>query len=370
MSITKNIPDASISTGIAQTAVSVRDVKKRFSSFTALHGITVDIAKGEFFSLLGPSGCGKTTLMRIIGGFEAPTSGGLEINGKSVLHLAPHSRPTNMVFQSLALFPHMNVRENIAFGLKIARVPSAEIKRRVDHFLEVTHLSRFADRAVTSLSGGQQQRVAIARALVNEPEVLLLDEPLSALDSKLRGEMQVELRRIQRIVGSTFIFVTHDQAEAMSMSDRIAVMSEGKIQQVGSPEELYGSPKNRFVAHFIGHSNLFDGKVGSDSASIVTPHFVVDSAPCSLSPESSATATLRYEDAEIHPVRPTDLSSIEVKVVVRSFHGTFVRVQCETAQGIELTADLPAANADFSPGMNVWFAWRRDKVRILPGEAN
>lgn len=353
--------------GEVPVAVSVRAVEKEFKTFKALHGVSLDIGKGEFFSLLGPSGCGKTTLMRIIGGFEAPTAGDVQINGQSVVHLAPHSRPTNMVFQSLALFPHLNVRDNIAFGLKIAGLPKEEIARRVDRFLKVIHLERFADRPVTALSGGQQQRVAIARALVNEPEVLLLDEPLSALDSKLREEMQVELRRIQKLVGSTFIFVTHDQAEAMSMSDRIAVMSEGHVQQVGTPEELYSRPKNRFVAHFIGHSNLIDGVMGEDGASVETPAFTVKGAPAQIFRGYDVTGTLRFEDARVLPEVPAGAESLPVTVIGQSFHGAFLRVQCQTAEGLELTADMPPAQVSTPTGSTAFFVWEREKLRILLG---
>jgi len=240
--------------------VELVDVTKRFGEVVAVDHVSFSIEKGEFFSLLGPSGCGKTTTLRIIAGFEEPDEGEVYIKGESMKGVPPNKRPTNMVFQNLALFPHMNVYDNIAFGLKLKKLPKSEIDKKVKEVLELVHLPGYEKRWIKQLSGGEQQRVAIARALVNEPEVLLLDEPLGPLDLKLREEMILELKRIQREVKTTFIYVTHDQGEALTMSDKIAVMNKGRIIQIGSPLELYERPSSPFVADFVGRSNLIRGK--------------------------------------------------------------------------------------------------------------
>lgn len=242
-------------------AVQVRDVNKRFGSFTALQGINLSIHDNEFFTLLGPSGCGKTTLLRMIAGFEATSEGAIFLYGEEIERLPPHERPVNTVFQSYALFPHMTVAENIGFGLKMLDWSSTEQKSRVAEMIRMVRLQEFAERKPQQLSGGQQQRVALARAMAPRPKVLLLDEPLSALDLKLRQQMRAELKQIQRQTGITFVFVTHDQEEALSMSDRVAVMSAGAIQQIGTPTEIYEDPINRFVAGFIGETNLLEAVV-------------------------------------------------------------------------------------------------------------
>jgi spermidine/putrescine transport system ATP-binding protein len=236
-------------------------VTKRFGSVVAVDGISVEIRKGEFFSMLGPSGCGKTTTLRMIGGFELPDEGLIELGGANVAGLPPHRRDVNTVFQSYALFPHLNVFDNVAYGLRRKKVDREEIRGRVKRILELVDLPGFEGRRTSQLSGGQQQRVALARALVNEPRVLLLDEPLGALDLKLRKQMQLELKGIQHEIGITFIYVTHDQEEAMTMSDRIAVMRAGRIEQIGPPEAVYERPATEFVASFLGASNLLEGSV-------------------------------------------------------------------------------------------------------------
>jgi len=250
--------------------IELRDVRKSFGTFNALKGINAIIHEGEFFSLLGPSGCGKTTLLRMIAGFEPPTSGEIMIDGKSMDGIAANARPTNMVFQSYAIFPHLDVAGNVGYGLKTKKMPKADINREVDQALAMVDLAGFGDRAAHELSGGQRQRVALARALVMRPKVILLDEPLSALDKKLRDQMQVELRELQKTLGVTFILVTHDQEEALIMSDRIAVMFEGEIAQLASPEELYRRPATRRVASFIGVMNFLDASLDSSNASGVT----------------------------------------------------------------------------------------------------
>ena len=244
--------------------IKLVDVCKMFDGHEALSSINLSVHKNEFLTLLGPSGCGKTTTLRIIGGFDAPTSGKVFLDGRDMSLVPPYKRRVNTVFQKYALFPHMNVEENIAFGLKIKKLPADEIREKVNAMLDMVNLAGFNKRSTESLSGGQQQRVAIARALVNEPEVLLLDEPLGALDLKLRKEMQVELKRIQKRLGITFVYVTHDQEEALSMSDTIIVMHNGEILQKGTPVDIYNEPANAFVAKFIGESNILKGTMVRD----------------------------------------------------------------------------------------------------------
>lgn len=248
-------------------SIELRGVEKVYGSSVALYPLDLDIRDGEFFCLLGPSGCGKTTTLNMIGGFVQPTGGVVRIAGTDVTKWPPNKRPVNTVFQSYALFPHLNVRENVAFGLRMARVPKTQQQTRAREALDLVGLGTFAERPVGQLSGGQAQRVAIARALVNKPSVLLLDEPLGALDLKLRKRLQTELALIQRHVGTTFVFVTHDQEEAMALADRIAILNEGRIEQIGTPEEIYRKPASLFAADFIGESNILRGK--KDAAAFV-----------------------------------------------------------------------------------------------------
>jgi spermidine/putrescine transport system ATP-binding protein len=238
--------------------VELVDLVKRFGDITAVDGISLDISPGEFFSLLGPSGCGKTTTLRMIAGFERPDAGRILLDGRDMAQTPPHKRPVNTVFQSYALFPHLNVRDNVAFGLRFQNVPKDEARRQVAKVLELVRLAGFEERRPTQLSGGQQQRVALARALILNPDVLLLDEPLGSLDAKLRKALQLELKAIQEEIGITFVYVTHDQEEALTMSDRLAVMSEGRVVQVGPPREVYEEPADAYVADFLGVSNLMD----------------------------------------------------------------------------------------------------------------
>jgi spermidine/putrescine transport system ATP-binding protein len=302
--------------------IELRGVVKRFGSQSALRGIDVEIEDGEFFCLLGPSGCGKTTTLNLIGGFVGPTAGEIWIQGRRIDGMPPHKRPVNTVFQSYALFPHMTVRENVRFGLKMDHVPRAESKQRAEEILALVGLEGFGDRMPSQLSGGQQQRVAVARALVKRPAVLLLDEPLGALDLKLRQRLQIELAQIHRDVGTTFVYVTHDQEEAMSMADRIAVMNDGRIEQLGTAEEIYRRPVSRFVADFIGDSNFFAATVEGDVATLADGSRV----PCA---GGNGSATLM--------VRPTSIriaaanGSLRGSVVHTSFLGTNVRVAVETS---------------------------------------
>lgn len=248
--------------GSSQPGITLRGVTKRFGGQLAVHDVDLDIAQGEFFTMLGPSGSGKTTLLRLIAGFEVPDAGTIILEGVDVTGLPPYQRGVNTVFQDYALFPHFSVAQNVAYGLRVRRVPASERRERVERVLDMVRMSAFADRRPTQLSGGQRQRVALARAIVNEPSVLLLDEPLGALDLKLRQEMQVELKRIQRQIGITFIYVTHDQEEALTMSDRLAVFRDGTIEQIGHPSEVYEQPASEFVASFVGTSNVVETNLG------------------------------------------------------------------------------------------------------------
>jgi spermidine/putrescine transport system ATP-binding protein len=295
-------------------AVEVRNVTKRFtgpsgkpgSEVVAVNDVTLRIHDGEFFSLLGPSGCGKTTTLRMIAGFEHPTAGDIFIHGKPMGLIPPYQRNTNMVFQNYALFPHMSIAGNVAFGLEMKKVPQADIERRVQEALSMVRLPGYGSRKPNQLSGGQQQRVALARALVNRPEVLLLDEPLGALDLKLRKEMQIELKSLQKEVGITFVYVTHDQEEALTMSDRIAVMHNGRVLQVGTPTEIYEDPKNKFVADFIGESNFLQGVVDKQGGGLATVLVdgvlpIIVQTDQRLSPGAWVTVAVRPEKIRLLP---------------------------------------------------------------------
>jgi spermidine/putrescine transport system ATP-binding protein len=315
-------------------AIELRDVVKQFGEIYAVDHVTLQIRDGEFFSMLGPSGCGKTTTLRMIAGFEYPTSGQIRIHGREMATTPPHQRPVNTVFQSYALFPHMTVAQNVAFGLEMKRVPRAEVGPRVQAALEQVRLTGFADRRPRQMSGGQQQRVALARALVNSPEVLLLDEPLGALDQKLRKELQLELKSLQRRVGITFIFVTHDQEEALTMSDRIAVMSQGKVLQIGTPTEIYERPTCKFVADFIGETNFIDGTVienGDAYATIETPDGIrlrgITPRPVRMGEQ--ATLSIRPEKVRIVPpedARAPNTYTMPVRVELVSYIGSDTRI--------------------------------------------
>jgi len=322
-------------------AVHLQDVVKRYGSVTAIHGVSLTIADNEFFTLLGPSGCGKTTLLRMIAGFEVVTAGEIRLFGDDIARLDPNHRPVNTVFQHYALFPHMSVIDNVAFGLKMQGLDLAARRTRAGRMLEMVHLSHFADRMPAQLSGGQQQRVALARALAPAPKVLLLDEPLSALDLKLRQAMRVELKTLQQETGITFIFVTHDQEEALTMSDRIAVMSEGRVQQVGSARDIYETPDNRFVADFIGETNLLEVDVHSVTdgrASMTLPGGHPLTCP-------SASATPGRHALSIRPERVTIAATGELKATVDRvvYLGTDLQVLSRLADGSPFTIRLQNA---------------------------
>ena len=301
---------------MSKELIRLRDLCMAFDDEPVLDHINLYINDKEFLTLLGPSGCGKTTTLRIIGGFATPTSGDVLFDGVRINDVPPYQRQINTVFQKYALFPHLNVYENIAFGLRMQKLPEAEIKERVMEMLETVSLKGFEHRRSEALSGGQQQRVAIARALVNRPKVLLLDEPLAALDLKLRKDMQIELKRIQQQVGITFIYVTHDQEEALTMSDTIVVMDKGSIQQIGTPEDIYNEPKNAFVADFIGESNIIDGIMPEDNVvQMYGRRF-----PCldgGFAPNEAVDVVIRPEDIDIVPVEQGQLTGTVTSVTFK-----------------------------------------------------
>jgi spermidine/putrescine transport system ATP-binding protein len=372
-------PDPS-STIEANTAVAdspsvvLDNVTKRFDTFTAVDDLSLELGHGEFFTLLGPSGCGKTTTLRMIAGFERPTSGEIAIEGEDVAALPPHKRPTNTVFQSYALFPHLSVEKNVAFGLKRKRVGKDEIAERVATELQRVGLAREANRRPSQLSGGMQQRVALARALVNLPKVLLLDEPLGALDLKLRKGLQVELKRIQREVGITFVYVTHDQEEALTMSDRIAVMNRGKVEQISIPEEVYDRPATTFVAGFIGVSNLMPatvsgpGRVKLDSG----PEVAADTG--ALGPGEGCAAVVRPEKLNVSLVEDAPAADGEPRVegIVESslYLGTATQIVVNLGGEVRMTVLVP--NADEAErqrlpggGAKVTLSWAPEHMHVV-----
>ena len=325
-------------------AVRLVDVVKRFGEVAAVDDIDLEVEDGEFFSLLGPSGCGKTTTLRMIGGFEEPTSGRIELQGEDVTCLPPYKRNVNTVFQNYALFPHLTIYENVAFGLRRKGARDDEVKTRVSEMLELVELPGFERRKPTQISGGQAQRVALARALINKPAVLLLDEPLGALDLKLRKQMQVELKRIQQEVGITFIYVTHDQEEAMTMSDRIAVMNKGRYEQLGDPESLYERPSTRFVAGFLGISNLLPGVVQGKDGSYATVKLTDDTvvrAPSVLFDGADAVSIgVRPEKIRLRPPEeaiPDGHNQLRGVVRDASYLGVSTQYQVEARGGARLT---------------------------------
>ena len=351
--------------------VQLDRVRKQYGDFVAVEEADFSIASGEFFAMLGPSGCGKTTTLKMIAGFEQPTDGRVLIEGTDVSDVPPHKRNVNTVFQQYALFPHMTVADNVAFGPRNKKIESTEVDRRVREMLDVVRLGSFASRRPAQLSGGQQQRVALARALVNYPSALLLDEPLAALDLKLREAMQIELKRIQRDVGITFVFVTHDQGEALTMADRIAVMSEGRVEQIATPTELYRRPASLFVAGFIGSANLLPGTVdqsdhAGSSVSLLCGARVT--AAGSQPTGSRVTVMLRPEQLQAHGTQPAG-ESIQATVTDVVFQGASVRLVSRSADGTEI-ASLVRGDSDLPfvrPGSVIWLTWEAQSPYVLAG---
>jgi spermidine/putrescine transport system ATP-binding protein len=366
---------------MSRGGVKLENVVKRFGDFAAVGGVTLDIAHGEFFTLLGPSGCGKTTTLRMIAGFEDPTEGTILLDGEDVSDLAPYKRPTNTVFQSYALFPHLSVERNVAFGLERKKVAKQEVRERVAEELERVGLAAEAKRKPRQLSGGQQQRVALARALVNRPAVLLLDEPLGALDLKLRKRLQVELKGIQRDVGITFVYVTHDQEEALTMSDRIAVMNGGLVEQVAGPEEVYDRPETTFVAGFIGVSNLMPGVVdrpGESGRVKLDVGVDVDARVAGVSTGDRCHAVVRPEKLAIAAAdgsAPSDRPCVEGMVESSLYLGTATQVTVRLPGDVPMTVLVPNADEEQrrrlpSPGSPVRLSWSPEHIHVVRESAS
>ena len=353
--------------------IEMHGVSKRFGTAVALDSVSLTIQENEFYALLGPSGCGKTTLLRVLAGFETPDKGDVSLDGKDLLAIRPNRRPVNMMFQSYALFPHLNVFNNVAYGLRMDRVRGSELEARTRDALAMVQLDGFEGRRPNQLSGGQRQRVALARALVKRPRVLLLDEPLAALDKKLRGQMQMELKRLQHAVGITFIVVTHDQGEAMEMADRIALMRDGRIKQEGTPEELYERPASHFVADFIGDMNFFAGTRGADGVRLETGTILRGHGDAGA--ESLAWLAVRPEKLAIAQARPAraEDNALEAEVVDISYSGQHlsVRLRVPEADALVLakvdTADPNVAGIE--RGQTLWCCWPPSASRILPRES-
>lgn len=360
---------------MSEVDVKVENLVKKFGNKIAVNNVSFEVNKGDFFSILGPSGCGKTTTLRMISGFEVPTSGRIWVGGEPMEGVPPHKRKTNMVFQNLALFPMMTVYENIAFGLEMRGESRKKIREAVLNMLEVINLRGYENKRIGQLSGGEKQRVAIARALVLHPTVLLLDEPLGALDLKLREHMKIELKKIQAKIGTTFIYITHDQGEALVMSNKIAVMNEGKIQQIGTPDELYYSPANSFVAQFVGENNRIEGKAveltGNEVIVEVNGRKLVGRRGKGVSAGSTVNLFIRPEMIHIYsdqnkPQTKINLFSGTVKSVI--FEGQITRYEVETDRGLILNVSVPNISKAILQklGTKVWLAWDNENAIVLP----
>ena len=357
----------------AQGSVEVRNITKRFGTMTAVDNVSIKINAGEFVALLGPSGCGKTTTLRMLAGFEQPDTGQVFISGQEVAGIPAYKRDVNTVFQNYSLFPHMTVLDNVAFGPRSRGVDKATARTQAIDMLNVVRLGEYASRKPAQMSGGQQQRVALARALVNKPSALLLDEPLAALDLKLREAMQIELKRIQREVGITFIFVTHDQGEALTMSDRIVVMSQGRVEQIGTPEDIYYRPASIFVASFIGSANLLPATVTAVSTETVSVrtsggaevHGGLDGRAFTVG--QTATVMIRPERMIIEDDPIPGQANLAAVVTNRIFHGASSDVHVQTLDGTELVADLEADDGfQCKPGEHVFVSWPNRSAYVLP----
>lgn len=365
-------PDAMTGeTGIVnQTILKLCDIKKSFGGTEVLRGISLDIQKGEFITFLGASGCGKTTTLRIIAGLEAPDSGSVILDGRDVTADEPNRRDVNTVFQNYALFPHMNVYQNITYSLKLRKTPKEKIKRQADEMLALVQLEGFERRMPIELSGGQKQRVAIARAVINNPSVLLLDEPLGALDLQLRRQMQTELKRLQQSLGITFIYITHDQEEAINMSDRIVVMNEGRLEQTGTPAEVYDHPKTSFVARFVGTANIFQGKVArieGERAILTLPcGEAAASAPPDLTAGAPCTVSVRGENLVVS-LEPKEGFSIQGVVCENTYAGGMLRVAVELSDKTFAVSSRHGIHG-VSLGERVFLSWKREHAVFVEQE--
>lgn len=353
-----------------QSVIALDSVTRQFGQTMALDDVSLDLLEGEFFALLGPSGCGKTTLLRLIAGFETPNAGRVLLDGEDITGLKPSRRPVNMMFQSYALFPHMTVRANISYGLEMEKISKADRLTRVDNILSTIGLLDIASRKPNQLSGGQRQRVALARALVKEPRVLLLDEPLAALDRKLRGQMQIELKRLQHDLGVTFVVVTHDQEEALAMADRIALMNEGKIVQIGSPQTLYELPSTPFVADFIGVSNFLSGVYNNGRLTTQMHGKIAVEVEGQLADNSSATLSIRPEQLSLsREAGQNGLNRVRGCIVDTIYAGQNINaiVQVEgCSDNWVVRLDKNSAFRDVEVGETVWCNWRPQSARLLP----
>ncbi len=359
---------------MTQSQVEFKDVTKHFRNFVAVDGINLSIAQGEFVALMGPSGCGKTTTLRMLAGLEKPTGGTISLSGTVMNSLGPHERDTPMVWQSLALFPFLNVEKNVEFGLKMRGVSASQRKQKAGEWLERLGLADFAKRNISQLSGGQQQRVALARALVTEPEILLLDEPLSALDAHLVVRMQGVLKQLQTELGITFFYVTHSQSEAFAMADRVVIMNEGKIAQTGTPREVYRAPADRFVAEFIGRNNILTGSITQVADNLATMDSPIGkfSAPTSSVVSnpvgSEATFVIGADRVQISKAEPSGGDRVACKLISEQFVGSFVTLFFEAADGTELKVEVQQRELEqleLSAGETIWLSWDPQHVHAL-----
>lgn len=353
--------------------VTFRNVQKRFDDFVAVHDMDLDIHEGEFLAIMGSSGCGKTTTLRMLAGLESPTSGEIRIAGRVMNDVKPHERDTPLVWQSLALFPFLTARENVEFGLKMRGVAPEERKRRALDWLERMDIAQFADRNVDTLSGGQKQRVALARSLVMEPQMLLLDEPLSALDANLVIRMQGVLTRLQKELGITFVYVTHSQSEAFAMADRVVIMRQGNIAQIGSPKEIYRAPANRFVAEFVGRNNILAGtctSVAENRAEIETPagSFVVETGAGSVSAGDKASFVVSADRVTLSPDKPDAVNAVQAKLISEEFIGSVVTLFLESKDGHEFKVQMQERDLitlDLEVDSEIWLAWDAEHAHLL-----
>jgi spermidine/putrescine ABC transporter ATP-binding subunit len=352
----------------ARTLLDIEKVSKRFGAVSAVDDVSLEIRENEFFALLGPSGCGKTTLLRVLAGFETPSQGRILLDGRDIARTPPNKRPVNLMFQSYALFPHMSVRANVSYGLEMERLPVAEINARVDAIIETTQLSTLANRKPEQLSGGQKQRVALARALVKRPRLLLLDEPLGALDKKLRGAMQMELKRLQHEVGITFVVVTHDQEESLVMADRMAVLRDGRLLQCDTPHAIYEHPADRFVADFIGVMNFLPGRAAGGGVITADGSLISGALPNGLSAGAAAVAAVRPERIQLFPPAQT-ANRIRGKIEALAYHGLDLQLHIRTALSdkpflVRVTADA-ADRRPVAAGQAVEMGWNAADTRIF-----